>query len=133
MKQNLITHLGEDVFMFLGVNDIAAWCGNIPFETVLSIVNEVFTRLKTINPNARFYFLEATPVDLHDDDVENSTVLAFNEFAKKHLLDGVIFVPTFKEFCDEKGVLKSELHTDGLHFSAKGYEVLETILKRYLK
>jgi platelet activating factor len=41
-------------------------------------------------------------------------------------------VPVFENLLDQKGQLKSDFTTDGLHLSVSGYQALSSTLKKYI-
>ncbi|STY59026.1 Uncharacterised protein [Mannheimia haemolytica] len=61
-RQERIQHVGDNVFIFLGVNDIVKEPDYSP-KQVLEWIGEIVDSLRKINPNANFFLLEATPVN----------------------------------------------------------------------
>ncbi|HBO38272.1 MAG TPA: acylneuraminate cytidylyltransferase [Pasteurellaceae bacterium] len=125
-----IRKLGNHVFVFLGVNDIAKEPDYSP-KGVADWLNAIFYRLKAINPIACFYFLEATPVN-NIATVSNEEIRTLNQYLQMHMPEGVTFVPTQPAFCNSEGELSAHFHLDGLHFNALGYEILGKILAKYI-
>lgn len=130
VQSQRIQQLGDDVFVFLGVNDIATEPNYSP-EQVCDWLNTLFTKLKQISPQSRYYLLEATPV-LHRNSVDNATILAFNHVVENNCPSEITYIKTWHAFADTDNNLDSSLSTDGLHFSAKGYAVLQRLLEAHL-
>ena len=115
VRPGYIQHLGQTVFLFLGVNDIVK-------ET-----EEILRRLQKVAPNSRYFLLEATPVN-NIPTVDNPEIHQLNAYLQEHCPAGLTFVPTQSFFMNKEGKLDLELCTDGLHFNPRGYERLTQIL-----
>ncbi|HDR1022531.1 TPA: acylneuraminate cytidylyltransferase [Pasteurella multocida] len=130
VNQSGIQHLGQHVFLFLGVNDICKEKDYSPAQ-VMAWLNEILTILQKIAPHSRYYLLEATPVN-NIGTVCNAQIHELNHYLKSHCPENVIYVPTQAEFRDENGDLHLNYCTDGLHFNQKGYQILQRILEQHL-
>ena len=62
VRPGYIQHLGQTVFLFLGVNDIVKEPDYSPMQ-VMSWLEEILRRLQKVAPNSRYFLLEATPVN----------------------------------------------------------------------
>ncbi len=129
-KPHRLTSLGQTIFLFLGVNDITKEPDYSP-QQVLDWLNEIIALLKVQAPNARYFLLEATPVN-NISTVTNAQIIELNDFLRSHCPADLTFVETQYAFRDEEGKLQSALCTDGLHFSPQGYQVLKNILEAQL-
>lgn len=130
VKGNLIKQLGEDVFIFLGVNDIVKEPDYSP-KQVLDWINEIVSAFKTLAPTSRYYLLEATPVN-NIATTDNPAILALNQYLEAHCPADIRYVKTWNAFANEDGKLDLNLCHDGLHFTQQGYDVLEQILLKQL-
>ena len=126
VKPGYIQHLGQTVFLFLGVNDIVKEPDYSPMQ-VMSWLEEILRRLQKVAPNSRYFLLEATPVN-NIPTVDNPEIHQLNAYLQEHCPAGLTFVPTQSFFMNKEGKLDLELCTDGLHFNPKGYERLTQIL-----
>ena len=126
VRPGYIQHLGQTVFLFLGVNDIVKETDYSPMQ-VMSWLEEILRRLQKVAPNSRYFLLEATPVN-NIPTVDNPEIHQLNAYLQEHCPAGLIFVPTQSFFMNKEGKLDLELCTDGLHFNPRGYERLTQIL-----
>lgn len=130
VEQGLIKQLGDDVFIFLGVNDIVKEPNYSP-QQVLQWIIQIVEHCRQIAPNARYYVLEATPVN-RIATVDNSQILAMNAYLKQHCPADIQFVPTWDAFKNTENELDLALCHDGLHFTPAGYDVLQRLLQAHL-
>ena len=126
VRPGYIQHLGQTVFLFLGVNDIVKETDYSPLQ-VMSWLEEILRRLQKVAPNSRYFLLEATPVN-NIPTVDNPEIHQLNAYLQEHCPAGLTFVPTQSFFMNKEGKLDLELCTDGLHFNPRGYERLTQIL-----
>lgn len=126
VRPGYIQHLGQTVFLFLGVNDIVKEPDYSPMQ-VMSWLEEILRRLQKVAPNSRYFLLEATPVN-NIPTVDNPEIHQLNAYLQEHCPAGLTFVPTQSFFMNKEGKLDLELCTDGLHFNPRGYEHLTQIL-----
>ena len=126
VRPGYIQHLGQTVFLFLGVNDIVKEPDYSPMQ-VMSWLEEILRRLQKAAPNSRYFLLEATPVN-NIPTVDNPEIHQLNAYLQEHCPAGLTFVPTQSFFMNKEGKLELELCTDGLHFNPRGYERLTQIL-----
>ena len=126
VRPGYIQHLGQTVFLFLGVNDIVKEPDYSPIQ-VMSWLEEILRRLQKVAPNSRYFLLEATPVN-NIPTVDNPEIHQLNAYLQEHCPAGLTFVPTQSFFMNKEGKLDLELCTDGLHFNPRGYERLTQIL-----
>ncbi|OOF70701.1 GDSL-type esterase/lipase family protein [Rodentibacter caecimuris] len=133
VNQQAIQHVGNDVFFFLGVNDIAKEKNYSP-EQVLIWLQDIIRKIRPIAPlNVHYFLLEATPIDeSRIKTVSNAQIIELNTYFRRYCPDELLFIETYKNFTNEQGQLATELTTDGLHFSDKGYTVLAQLLLPYL-
>lgn len=130
MKPAHIEHLGDKVFIFLGVNDIVKEPEYSP-KQVLDWIEEIIQHLRKINPKAQYFLLEATPVN-NITTTNNAAIKVLNDYFEANVPAYLTYVKTWEHFADEEGNLDLTLCHDGLHFTQAGYDRLEKILTRYL-
>lgn len=126
VKGNLIKHLGDDVFLFLGVNDIVKESEYSP-KQALDWLLEIVEHFKGLSPDSRYYLLEATPVN-NIATTDNSEILKLNQYIEENCPADIRYVKTWDSFANQEGKLDPILCCDGLHFTQEGYDVLERIL-----
>lgn len=131
VRQNRIHHLGQTVFLFLGVNDILKELDYSPKQVSEWLV-AILAELKKLAPHANYHLLEVTPV-LNNPNVTNEQIRELNAYLKQHCPAGLNFIETYKAFSDENQNLKADLTTDGVHFTAKGYNLLVELLTPMIK
>lgn len=133
LDKNLITSIGNIVFIFAGTNDIVLdnWK---PEKTWLWIINMTEIIL-SINPHANIYILSVPPVRGRIDR-NNHTIKLLNEYLHSKILNSnskLKYIKLSSNFYDEFGNLKSEFTYDGLHFTPEAYLCLEKELSDILK
>ncbi|AUI66897.1 MULTISPECIES: SGNH/GDSL hydrolase family protein [Glaesserella] len=130
VKGNLIKQLGDDVFLFLGVNDIVKEPDYSP-KQVLDWLLEIVDHFRRLSPTSRYYLLEATPVN-NIATTDNADILLLNQYIEVHCPADIRYVKTWNAFANQEGKLDLNLCHDGLHFTQQGYDVLEKILLEQL-
>lgn len=130
IKPKHIRHLGQNVFIFLGVNDIVKEPDYSP-KQVLDWLKQIVDQLRQIAPHSRYFLLEATPVN-QITTTDNPAILALNHYIEAHCPSGITYVKTWEKFANPQGALDLSLCHDGLHFTPQGYEVLTKILEAQL-
>lgn len=130
IKPQRIKQLGQDVFIFLGVNDIVKEPDYSP-KQVLDWIEEIVASLRQIAPTSRYFLLEATPVN-NIATTDNPAILEMNRYFEAHCPSDITYVRTWDKFKNEEGKLDLSLCHDGLHFTQKGYDVLTAVLEAQL-
>lgn len=130
VRKERLKYLGKTVFIFLGVNDIVKEIDYSP-KQLMDWLIEIFQYLQIISPTSDYYLLGVTPLtDPHS--ISNTQIRTLNHYLKENCPIGVHFIETYNTFADEKQNLHSALHTDGLHFSEQGYQVLANLLGQFI-
>ena len=130
IKPERIKYVGENVFIFLGVNDIVKEPDYSP-KQVLDWIGEIVAGLRKIAPNSRYFLLEATPVN-NIATTDNPPIQEMNAYFEANCPSDLTYVKTWDRFKNEEGKLDLSLCHDGLHFTQKGYDVLTEILTAQL-
>lgn len=116
------------VFLLIGSND-AQRAGTSPWRTADNI-HKIVERIHSKSPNTKVYLQSMLP----------SRLVPKNEFAKSTnpLLplvastSSATYVDLYPLLVDAEGLLKEEYTVDGVHLSAKGYEVWKRAIAPYL-
>lgn len=130
IRPERLRHIGDNVFIFLGVNDIVKEPNYSP-KQVLEWIGEIVSYLRQIKPNANYFLLEATPVN-NIATTNNDSIKALNDYFEANMPNDLTYVKTWEHFVDTEGNLDSTLCHDGLHFTQAGYDRLEKILMAHL-
>lgn len=130
IKQNRIKHVGKNVFVFLGVNDIVKEPEYSP-KQALVWVEEIIKSLRQIAPDSNYFLLEATPVN-NIETTDNPAIKEMNAYFEANCPSDITYVKTWEYFENKEGKLDLSLCHDGLHFTQAGYDRLEAILTAYL-
>lgn len=130
INAQLITQLGEEVFIFLGVNDIVKEPNYSP-EQVLTWIIKIVEACKTLSPHSRYYLLENTPVN-HIKSTNNQAIKCLNDYFENNCPKDMVYLKTWDRFSNHADELDLTLGTDGLHFSEKGYQVLQSLLEAHI-
>jgi lysophospholipase L1-like esterase len=125
----------EAIFVMIGINDLIQ---GVRDETILANQQLIIRYLQRIHPKAKIVVQSILPhgaenVTWEGRDrlvsIPNSRIQEINErlkaIAKK---EDVIYLDLYPLFADEKGNLKPELSSDGLHLSPQGYLVWRNAL-----
>ncbi len=136
--QDVIALQPKAVVIFGGTNDIGGNIGPVPLETTennlaamvdIARANGVKPILASVMPVCD---LPGKPAMTPARPPE--TIVTLNrwirDFAAKHNL---VFLDYYAATVDEKGFLRAELTDDGLHPTAKGYEVMNPLLEKAIE
>ncbi|PJG83721.1 GDSL-type esterase/lipase family protein [Caviibacterium pharyngocola] len=130
VRPQRIRKLGKTVFVFLGVNDILKEIDYSPRQ-VTEWLAEIFALLQQQSPDSRYFLLETAPVAA-TVNIDNREIRALNDYVKNHLPPNVTFIETYQAFSDAEQNLAANLTTDGVHFTAVGYDILSKLLTAHL-
>ena len=141
LLDNLDVHLyGDAVDQFvllIGTNDIGK---DVPMSQALNNLESVIQTISRDYPLSQIKLVSILPVNEGEDFKQtvyirtNEKIKAWNQ-AYQDLASAymqVEFVPVFENLLDQKGQLKSDFTTDGLHLSVSGYQALSSTLKKYI-
>ena len=141
LLDNLDAHLYGDavdqIVLLIGTNDIGK---DIPMSQTLTNLESVIQSISRDYPLSQIKLVSILPVN-EGEDFKQTVYIRTNEKIKacnqayQDLASAymqVEFVPVFENLLDQKGQLKSDFTTDGLHLSVAGYQVLSNELKDYL-
>ena len=141
LLDNLDSHLYGDavdqIVLLIGTNDIGK---DIPMNEALNNLESVIQTISRDYPLSQIKLVSILPVNESTDFKQtvyirtNEKIKAWNQ-AYQDLASAymqVEFVPVFENLLDQKGQLKSDFTTDGLHLSVSGYQALSSTLKKYI-
>ena len=141
LRENLDVHLYGDavdqIVLLIGANDIGK---DVPMNEALNNLESVIQTISRDYPLSQIKLVSILPV--HQGEEYKQTVYirtnekinawnqAYQDLASAYMQ--VEFVPVCENLLDQKGQLKSEFTTDGLHLSVSGYQALSSTLKKYI-
>ena len=141
LLDNLDAHLYGDavdqIVLLIGTNDIGK---DVPMNEALNNLESVIQTISRDYPLSQIKLVSILPVNEEEDFKQtvyirtNEKIKAWNQ-AYQDLASAymqVEFVPVFENLLDQKGQLKSDFTTDGLHLSVSGYQALSSTLKKYI-
>ena len=141
LLDNLDAHLYGDavdqIVILIGTNDIGK---DVPMSQALTNLESVIQTISRDYPLSQIKLVSILPVN-EGEDFKQTVYIRTNEKIKacnqayQDLASAymqVEFVPVFENLLDQKGQLKSDFTTDGLHLSVLGYQALSSTLKKYI-
>lgn len=130
LDNNLIKFVGNKVVLMFGTNDIII--RNWKKEVLLEEINKIIKKLKKINENTIFYFIEITKVR-NRMDRNNRIIEELNDYLKYNLKEKVRWIEINSKIEDKYGKLRKDLTEDGLHFNDFGKNILLEEIQKNLK
>ena len=141
LLDNLDAHLYGDavdqIVLLIGTNDIGK---DVPMSQALTNLESVIQSISRDYPLSQIKLVSILPVNEGEDFKQtvyirtNEKIKAWNQ-AYQDLASAymqVEFVPVCENLLDQKGQLKPDYTTDGLHLSVAGYQALSNTLKKYI-
>lgn len=141
LLDNLDAHLYGDavdqIVLLIGTNDIGK---EVELEQTLHNLEAVIQSIARDFPLTQIKLLSILPVNEGTEYQQtvyirtNEKIKAWNQ-AYQNLASAymqVEFVPVFENLLDQKGQLKADFTTDGIHLSISGYQALSNTLKKYI-
>lgn len=113
------------VFFMAGINDL---CISIPLEEIFENYKKILEKLKKHNIKIIVEAILITQMP-----AVNKKVYLFNKMIKEYCLESDLeYLDLNESFKNNKGLLKEELTTDGLHLGQLAYKVWAYKLNKYL-
>ena len=141
LLDNLDAHLYGDavdqIVILIGTNDIGK---DIRMSQTLTNLESVIQTISRDYPLSQIKLVSILPVNegegfkqtvyIRTNEKIKAWNQAYQDIASAYMQ--VEFVPVFENLLDQKGQLKSDFTTDGLHLSVSGYQALSSTLKKYI-
>ncbi|BAU13655.1 GDSL-like lipase/acylhydrolase domain protein [Leptolyngbya sp. NIES-3755] len=115
----------SEVYVMAGVNDLKM--GASETEIVWNI-QRIITQLQAMHPNAKIIVQSILPT--RSPRIPNEQIAGINQQLKAIAKQsGASYLDLFSEFVDYDGQILSEYTTDGIHLSAQGYAVWQSVFE----
>ena len=116
------------VFLLIGINDLWNNTPNIPsVEYISSNIIKIGKVINKKSPNTKIYIQTILPVE---KEIYKENILRINTILKESEKSNPYkIIDLHSVFINEKGIIISELFTDGIHLSERGYQVWVDFIK----
>ncbi|MEO6931606.1 MAG: GDSL-type esterase/lipase family protein, partial [Chitinophagaceae bacterium] len=116
------------VFIELGINDITG--GDDP-QTILMTLDSICQKIMSVSPETKIYLQSILPT-AYGNKKYNSVISDYNLLLKEYSTkSGHTYINTHDAFLDGSS-MNTDLTTDGIHLTGKGYLVWKSVIKKYL-
>ena len=114
--------------LMIGINDLLQMQY---IEIIQENYLKIFAKLDALE---KVYICSVLPVGLMNDSFDiNEKIIVLNHFLKTEAVKrGYIYVDIYKEMVSEDASIQKEFSSDGVHLTAKAYDILEKTLKDHL-
>jgi len=120
LKQTRANH----IYLMAGINDLRRGATD---NEVLWNLRLIMRQLHGDHPNAQIFVQSLLPTAI---GIPNDRIRGLNQkLAAIAQEEGVDYLDLYPHFADARGELRPELTTDGLHLSAVGYGVWQSVLR----
>lgn len=114
----------DTIYLMAGINDLRRGATD---NEVLWNLRLIMRQLKADHPQAQIFVQSLLPTAI---GIPNDRIRRLNQrIAALTQEEGVQFLDLYSHFADARGDLRPELTTDGLHLSAVGYGVWQSVLR----
>ncbi len=116
------------VFLLIGINDLWNKTPNIPsVEYISSNIIKISKAINKDSPNTKIYVQTILPVE---EEVYKKNIMSINSILKQAQKSNPYkIIDLHSVFVNDLGTIKSDLSTDGIHLSEKGYDVWTNFIK----
>jgi lysophospholipase L1-like esterase len=116
----------QTIYFMAGVNDVKR---GVSDRDILRNIQQIVRRLKQQNPGAQIVVQSILPT--RSEMIDNDRITRLNpQIAQIAQKSGVVYLDLHSQFRDSDGALRSDLTTDGIHLSARGYATWQASLQR---
>lgn len=126
----------SDVFILIGTNDISkGYSLQKIFDNYISII----TQIKKNRPAATIRIISIYPVnyDLRKIDKKVNKLDSINRLNESLKIycknNSLVYIDMYSKLVDDKGYLDKKYTEDGLHLNDEGYEVVTSVLMKYME
>lgn len=116
------------VFLLIGINDLWNTTPNVPsVEYISSNIIKIGKVINKKSPNTKIYIQTILPVE---KEIYKENIMRINTILKESEKSNPYkIIDLHSVFINEKGIIISELFTDGIHLNEKGYQVWVDFIK----
>lgn len=139
-RQDVIALQPQVVVILAGTNDLAFNIGNSPIEAVsnnlasmseLASLHKIRVVLASVLPVSDYNQAPGGEPLIQTAGRPPAKIIELNDAIKKYAeQNGHIYLDYYSALVDEKGMLKAELASDGLHPNAEGYAVMTRLAEQ---
>jgi len=114
--------------LMIGINDLLQMQY---VEIIQENYLKIFAKLDALE---KVYICSVLPVDLINDNFNiNEKIIVLNHFLRTEAEQrAYVYIDIYKEMVGDDGGIQKELSSDGVHLTAKAYEILERVLENHL-
>lgn len=120
------------VFLLIGINDL--WNNDPKTPSKNTIKKNILTIVKSIkkaSPETKIFLQTILPTS---KKIYNLKIKSINDFLKRNEQKSLYrIVDLYSIFVNDKGYIKEDLTTDGIHLNEKGYEEWTKFIKPLIK
>ncbi|MEY2977951.1 MAG: SGNH/GDSL hydrolase family protein [Prochlorotrichaceae cyanobacterium] len=114
----------DHIYVMAGINDLRQ--GATDYQ-VLTNLRQIMQELRSDHPQANILIQSILPTAI---GIPNDRIRRLNEqLAVMAQQEGVKYLDLYSHFADARGEMRPELTTDGLHLSAMGYGIWQSVLR----
>lgn len=127
-------HQADKMFLLIGTNDVSK---EISADDIFNNIKTIIRMTKDSSPNTKIYVESIYPVNNSLPKAgkrTNKEIQKINEKLKKYCeLNEIEYINVYDSLTDKNGYLANRYTEDGLHLNDKGYQVVTSVLKKYVE
>ena len=116
------------IFLLIGINDING--GNKSSQETSTNIVKIVREIQALSPKTKIYVQSLLPT-VHEH-LKNAILTINQKLKKEAIVNKYTFVDVFSWFADEKGLMRQEFTSDGLHLNPEGYNHWAMLLDRHM-
>ena len=139
LENRVYKYNSTKVFLLIGINDLKAGISN---DEVLNNIEIIIKKIKENSKDTTIYVESLYPIS-NEEDIKNikkivpktdnneikETNKKLNELCKKY---NIKYINVYDKLLNDKGSLKKDYTTDGLHLNDLGYFKVTKVLEKYV-